>query len=504
MKDSRVKIFFGLMFMACMYSSQAQFVRVEKLPPSVNTEGEEVKPVFGEDNTMYFVRTRHSENTGFSSAPDNEDVWETKRDENGGWNAPIHESSINDKNNNSILGVGKDGHYFLLNTYQSKKHLKYGIAVTSKLGHNNWKKPEFIEIPELKYKGDFYDFSIAKDETVLIISIEGPSTLGKEDLYVSLKKEGNWTKPLHMGSVINSTGYEMSPFLSDDKKTLYFSSNGRGGQGDADVFVTTRLDESWTNWSQPKNMGNMVNSPKMDCYFTIAPNGDAYFASNRDQDNLDLYRALIKEEPKPVDQNLMVSGYVTDKKTSKPLKVELNVSGSEEPIQLKTDDQGYYQIGLKKNKEYTISVLEKGYHEYNQTLKTPDSTSEQSTMTYNIALEKLEAGTKINLERLYFVVSTDTLIDVSLPVVEKLAKILTDNPDIKISIEGHTDNTGNSVFNEKLSLARATRIKTLLVERGITKRRMKVEGFGARKPLVKNLTEEDKQKNRRVEFVIIE
>ena len=64
--------------------------------------------------------------------------------------------------------------------------------------------------------------------------------------------------------------------------------------GDADVYVTERLDDSWTNWSTPKNLGNIVNSDKMDCYFTMADNGDFYFASNREgSQGLDLYNLTL-------------------------------------------------------------------------------------------------------------------------------------------------------------------------------------------------------------------
>jgi len=66
------------------------------------------------------------------------------------------------------------------------------------------------------------------------------------------------TKPVNMGSVINTEFEESSPFLANDMKTLYFASKGHNGYGGYDIYVTERLDESWTNWSAPKNLGHAI------------------------------------------------------------------------------------------------------------------------------------------------------------------------------------------------------------------------------------------------------
>ncbi len=488
------------------------YIKVGKVEGEVNTEGEEVKPVFSQDGkTMYFVRTKHPENAHFSTDPNNEDIWEATLDQNGKWSSLLHEKTINDKNNNSILGQGKADHYFLLNTYQDKRHLQYGIALTSKLGLHKWSNPEPIEIPKLKYDGDFYDFHITSDESILLISIKGADTKGQEDLYVCLNQDGKWTAPINLGSTINTTGFEMSPFLSKDKKSLYFSTDGRAdGMGDADVYVSQRLDDTWTNWSTPKNLGNQINSAKMDCYFTLDEQGNAYFSSNKGQDNLDLYRAYKEEPKKPLSKDLVVFGNVLELKSKAPLAAKVTFEPTElaetdleaEKVVVKTNEDGSYRVNLKRGGAYQVRINEKGYHEYSEPLIL--TSVEGDEYEYNVLLEKLEAGTKIKMDPLFFIVSTDTLIETSLPIVEKLATILLDNPDIKIRIEGHTDNSGTANSNETLSLARATRIRNILTEKGIKKKRMKVEGFGERKPLVKNLTEEDKQKNRRVEFIIID
>ena len=86
--------------------------------------------------------------------------------------------------------------------------------------------------------------------------------LGDLDLYVSIKsKSGIWSTPLWMGDNINSSFREGSPFLARDNKTLYFYSNGFGGYGGSDLFMSRRLDDTWQSWSKPLNLGPYINTP---------------------------------------------------------------------------------------------------------------------------------------------------------------------------------------------------------------------------------------------------
>jgi outer membrane protein OmpA-like peptidoglycan-associated protein len=137
-------------------------------------------------------------------------------------------------------------------------------------------------------------------ETYILISCECTGTKGQEDLYVSKREtDGSWGEPIHLGGNINTSGYEISPYLSEDTYSLFFSTDGLGGEGDADVFVSFRLDETWTNWSKPMNMGNKINSPDFDAYFIMSSN-DAYFASTRGG-NSDIYHVVTVPIPMVVE-----------------------------------------------------------------------------------------------------------------------------------------------------------------------------------------------------------
>ncbi len=475
----------------------------------INSMAEEAKPVFNASaDKMFFVRSYEPKNVGYETVEHNEDVWSSTRNTSGGWSTPINETALNNVDNNAIIGQGAGDKFYLVNAYQDKSSLQYGIS-SSTLSGKQWSKPDVLPIPNLKYEGSFYDFHISSDEEVLLISIKGKDTKGQEDLYVSEFKKGKWTSPVNLGSAINTEGYEFSPFLSEDKQHLYFSTNGRkDGYGGADVYVSKRLDNSWTNWSTPVNLGSVINSDKMDCYFTMNSKNEYFFASDRNgATTLDIYQA-IEGKPDPVySENFKLVGTIRDTSTGKPMSVKMSIIDPQSDslvAELTSDKKGNFEVPLKKGKQYELNVLQAKFHEYHVTYSTPALEDSIGQKQHDIWMNPYRAKDQIKLPPLYFVVGTDTLREESLPIVEKLNKILVENPEIKISIEGHTSSEGTTAYNDVLSESRAKRIKTILVDYGIKKTRLKTIGWGERHPKVKNLTEEDRRMNRRVEFIIQE
>lgn len=129
---------------------------------------------------------------------------------------------------------------------------------------------------------DIHSFCISATWDILIFSIQRKGGAGAEDLYVSISKNGKWTRPTSLGVSINTSGAEISPFLSDDTKKLFFSSNGHGGYGQGDIFVAERLYDSWQVWSEPVNLGGGVNSNGYEAYLSIVEDSLAYFFSEVD------------------------------------------------------------------------------------------------------------------------------------------------------------------------------------------------------------------------------
>jgi hypothetical protein len=284
--------FFALVFT----QSTAQvhdFSDLIKLPSSVNGPGEESMPMLSADRSkLFFVRSVYDGNIGGKFG--GQDIWYSDLSKSGWKSASNKLEFVNNKDNNVLVGINRDGRtFYILNSSPSEK--LDGIYF-SRLGGSEFSRPEFVPMPGIENE-DFVGMFVSPDYDVIFISMRGPDSRGEEDLYISVKdRSGAWSRPKNMGPTINTAGYEISPFLSDDKKRLYFATNGLGGFGDADIFYCERLYNSWETWSAPVNLGGIVNSKKFDAYFSIYGDSLAYFTSNRDQQLSDIYQVRVSEK----------------------------------------------------------------------------------------------------------------------------------------------------------------------------------------------------------------
>jgi len=323
-----------------------------RLGGTVNTGAEESIPLFSKDSSiLYFVRTMDPTNQGGES---DQDIWYSVKDSTGAYTDCQRLKSLNNKYNNAVAGIAKDGtSLYLLNAYDGKKDLQKGLAI-SKGSATTWATPEKIEIPGLDIEGDFYGFHVNGREDVIIVSYDGPSSLGQEDLYVSTLTGGKWSTPQHMGAAINSSGFEIAPFLTMGQDTLFFSSDGFSGQGDADIFYSVKQG-SWTNWSAPKNLGSRINSPKFDAFFTHA-SGQAYWSSNRDAERSDIYTIDIYTPP-PIEA--ICSAKDASRHGAKDGSIDLTVSGGAPPFRFEWSNNSSSEdpMGLDKG-EYTVLIAD--------------------------------------------------------------------------------------------------------------------------------------------------
>ncbi|MEO7988381.1 MAG: hypothetical protein ABI663_02510 [Chryseolinea sp.] len=258
----------------------------EKLSLSVNSEAEESMPLLSPDGKiLFFTRALYTENVGGKYT--GHDIWISEQIGKDWKKADNRKAGLNNKNNNVVIGVSGSGDVLYLMDASSSK--KVGGVYFSKRTSGAWSEREFIPIAGIESNG-FLNFYMSPDFDVLFISMKGKDTKGEEDLYVSIKEaSGEWSKPKNLGPTINTTGFEISPFLSDDKKRLYFSSNGHQGMGDADIFVSDRLYGSWEAWSVPQNLGKVINSEKFDAYFSTYGDSVCFFSSNRAGTSSDIY-----------------------------------------------------------------------------------------------------------------------------------------------------------------------------------------------------------------------
>lgn len=272
-------------------AQQFEFGDPQKLPAAVNSSAEEALPLLSNDGKkLYFTRALHEQNEG--GIYGGQDIWVSEF-QNGQWSKATNKLSINSKDNNTVIGISQDGKTLFFTDGSHGKRMN-GIYMTRIQG-TKLSRAELIPIPGIANL-DFIGFYVSADNDVIFISMKAMDSRGEEDLYYTVKdKQGSWIVPTNLGATINTSGFEIAPFLSADKKRLYFSSNGHSGMGDSDIFFSERVYESWETWSVPVNLGPKVNSRNFDSYFSIYGDSIAYFSSNREGKYADLYQVTVGE-----------------------------------------------------------------------------------------------------------------------------------------------------------------------------------------------------------------
>lgn len=273
-------------------NAQVEF-RGEPLSRAVNSEYDESVPRLSPDgNTLYFVRAQHPLNVRGRGG--GQDIWVSKKGEDGEWQPAVNAgANLNNELHNFVGGVGYQA-LLLGNCYTEKMP---GIS-QSELKNGTWQYPRSRILLEGKEYGTL-SFYTGPDFRVLLISMA--SGVITEDLYVAfMDQSGNYSEPKSLGAEINTTGHETAPFLSADTETLFFTSDGLSDhRGNGDIYMSRRLDDTWTNWSEPVNLGPEVNTPGYDGWFNILPGGKkAYFISGELPKSMgDIYEISLEDIP---------------------------------------------------------------------------------------------------------------------------------------------------------------------------------------------------------------
>jgi OOP family OmpA-OmpF porin len=267
------------------------------LHAAINSPFSELKPVLAPGgNRLYFSRSEHPNNT--FGETDMEDIWYSDRDRaSNTWSEPIRmEGILNNQGPNYINNVGITGDTIVLgNQYGRKGKMRAGLSYSVNV-RGQWSAPTPIYIQNDYNISAHASAFVSLKNGVIIQAVQRVETLGERDLYVSFWDGINATEPINMGGVINTELEESSPYLDADNKTLYFVSKGHQGYGGYDIFVTKRLDESWTNWSEPQNLGPAVNGAMDDESFSISPCGKyAIFSKQVNVHNIDLFKISTEE-----------------------------------------------------------------------------------------------------------------------------------------------------------------------------------------------------------------
>ncbi len=462
----------------------------------------------------------------------NQDIWmaQTGKKE---FDIILHPSApLNNALPNSISSISAShNEVILINQFVEKGGMKKGFSKSKRNSDGIWDFPKPISINNFHNSGSDVNLTFSQNGQVMIMALEREDAYGRSDLYISLKQSnGQWTEPKNMGRGVNTPFREATPHLTADMKQLVFSSDRGNKAGKSNIYVQKRLGDGWDRWSAPQKFRAPINSKANDSHpFFCQNTGNLYFCSDRDG-TWDIYRTQIGA-PKPI--GLTIAGQVFNDATGETIDA-LIISGDayDNNIISNTRD-GQFRISIPWEKKIRITARKKGFKDAYTVITTGPKMKTSFVKYIKLYLEPIEKpskrssipsiatsepakteetldmsptlGAKLELDHIYFKQSTATVLKKSYPEMDRLANYLHRNSSISILIAGHTDNQGDEVLLKKLSVDRASAIKSYLVrKRNIPGHRIKIVGHGSTRALNDNSTERLRKRNRRVEIEVIE
>lgn len=489
-------------------------IKIDNLGPNINSDLAELRPTISADgNLLFFICENHPYNTKYNSVRNSQDIWYAERDSFGRWGEAMHlDYPLNTYHYNAVYWISPDNNRILIrNAFIDGDYYGNGVSMCywTKKG---WSKPNMLHIKNYeKYdRGRQNGATMAHDGKTLLLYMTEEKGGYNNDIYVCfLQPDGSWSEPKSLGKKINLPKYtEMTPYLAADGETLYFSSDRPGGLGDNDIWMTRRLDDSWQKWSEPVNLGSPINTDDWDAFFTLDAGGEyAYLTSSLNSlGGSDIVRVklLEKEKPNPV---VMVSGNVYNKKTGKPLSASLIYEtlpdGAEAGNAVSSATDGSFKIVLPYDKNYSIRATADKFFAVSENLNLDSLVSAgYKEIHKDLYLVPIEIGQVVRLNNVFFDFDKWDLRPESYVELDRVVKLLAENPAIEIEMSAHTDSKGADDYNFRLSDNRAKSVREYIVSKGINAARIVSQGYGETKPVATNDTDDGRQLNRRVEFKI--
>jgi flagellar motor protein MotB len=474
--------------------------------PGINTTDDEYWPsITADGQTMMFTRQPVRHDNRMSPDEIQEDFY-ISYCVDGVWQQAFNAGPpLNTPQNEGAQSLSSNGSYMYFTACDRPGGMGSCDIYFSSLKNGKWTEPVNLRSPVNTSSWESQP-SISADGRTLFFSSSRPGGFGGKDLWLSRLNDNNlWSNPVNLGSVINTDGDEMSPFIHFDGKTLYFASDGRVGMGGFDIFMSRMNADS--TWSEPQNLGYPINTYNDEMGLVIESAGQkAYFSSVRDKNNgKDIFYFYLYESARP-DPVSYMKGKVYDKVTGKLLKADyelINLSTGKRIMKNSTDETGNFLVCLPSGYNYGINVSRPGYLFYSENFMFEGQHTVKAPYIKKINLSPVKVGEKMQLSNVFFEVDSWKLKKESMAELDNLVSLLTDNKDVVVEIDGHTDSTGSAEYNLTLSEKRALSVVNYLISKGISANRLKYKGFGNSAPIGDNLTVEGRQLNRRTEAKII-
>ncbi|SMG47984.1 Outer membrane protein OmpA [Marivirga sericea] len=520
-----------------LYSTPKSMV-VENLGPMVNSQEHDYTPALMADGkTLYFTSNRPG-STGGRKGQDGsfyEDIYISSL-QDGQWSkAQKLGKKLNGDYHDAVASIAPDGKTLFV--YSEKGN---GDIYFSNFKDSTWTYPQPLSN---KINSTFWEtsVSITADGQTLYFSSARPGGYGGLDIYKTTKGEdGEWGSAQNLGPIVNTQASEDAPMIHPDGHTLYFSSTGHQGMGGYDIYYSKIEGQEF---QLPVNLGYPINTVYDDNYFVITADlKHAYYASRKpgglgmvDIYHVDMEEKIEEEEivqPEPVlventvivsendkevevkieepDTKAMITvfkGKVLDASTGLPVGAEIkmvdNKNNTLTAEAFADPETGEFELIVPEGGNYGISTSKKGYLFNSMNFRLPEF-SEYQEIDVSILLDKAEVGTKMVLKNIFFDSGSSDLRTESLGELQVIKNLLMNSPGLRVQINGHTDNVGNSVYNKLLSKKRAQSVIDFLIANGIKADRLEAKGFGEEKPLVSNDDEiGGREINRRTEIEIL-
>jgi outer membrane protein OmpA-like peptidoglycan-associated protein/tetratricopeptide (TPR) repeat protein len=508
------------------YVANPKSFSIVNIGREINSEWDDYAPVFNEnEDQVIFTSRRRDGNMNQNVDVDNkpfEDIF-IARKVNGRWTGAENIGSpINTPYHDSNLALSADGQTLFIYTDEGGGDIYY----SDRQPNGAWGTP--VPLPGIINSSyEEKSITISSDEKTLYFSSNRPGGYGGLDIYRATKDlRGEWSNVKNMGPKINTEYDDDGPFIDYDGKTLYFSSKGRKGMGGFDIYKSV-FDQATNEWSEPENLGYPINTPDNDIYFVSTKDGKrAYYSSVR-EDGLgydDIFMITVPElvaakEPDKIPDvvveevvkqkfPLRYQVKVVDGATSQPLDAKVRLQGLRDNVVVPGSSREMgtmeFMIRVEEAKDYRLSVELEGYAFVNQNVRLDGVSEQERTVTRTVELRKLTVGVVSVLRNIYFDFDKATFKTESYTELNKLERMMAENPGLKVEIAGHTDAVGTAAYNKILSQRRAEAVKDFLTKKGIDARRITAVGYGKTKPLASNDDEEEgRELNRRVEFKVL-
>ncbi|HEX8330715.1 MAG TPA: OmpA family protein [Hymenobacter sp.] len=506
-------------------------VFIDNAGPELNSPASDYGPVISADESTIVITSRRAGSTGGKNDPEGNDYFEDIYQANWrgkAWSRAVNLGApVNTDDHNATVGLAPDGQRMLV--YAGSNG---GDLLEANLTGTAWSKPKQLG-SRINTKSHESSASYSPDGRYLyFVSNRPEGGLGGSDIYkVEMESKA---PPVNLGSTINTAYGEEGAFMAPDGKTLYFSSEGHNSMGGYDIFKSVFENGKW---STPENLGWPINTPDDDVFFVTSASGrHGYYSSDRPGGlgAKDIYRItflgpekqpLLNEEDQllasrlaPVKQTVLapavavataqvtiLKGTVTDDATKQPLDAAIdlidNTSGQTIATFRSNATSGKYLVSLPSGTNYGIVVRQDGYLFHSENFDLPAGAA-YAEVVKDVAMKRLEVGTTIVLRNIFFDTGKATLRPESTAELERLQKLLTETPALKLEMAGHTDNVGEDAKNQDLSQRRAQAVVTYLTQHGIAAARLTAAGYGETKPVAPNATKAGRQLNRRTEFEV--